>query len=197
MEVMVMVMVMARKSGNSRALVEAKCPFITFEELMDRTEDLVCDTKFEPPKRPFVRMTYKEAIQGLRDHGIKNEDTGSDFEFGRTSLKPILLNKFHYGIKSFYMSRCAEDNELTESVGMLLPGVVETVGGSMRIWKEHELQNAFKRAGMDPKHYYWYVDQRKYGGYGLGVGRFVSWLTGTHHIRDVCLYPRNIGRCAP
>lgn len=27
-------------------------------------------------------MTYKEAIQWLRDHGVKNEETGKDFEFG-------------------------------------------------------------------------------------------------------------------
>lgn len=233
----------AEKSHTRRHLaeyhhIEAECPFISFEDLLDRIEDLMCDTidriiekaskfpglmemassggqKIKPLKRPFRRMDYVDALKYCREHGIyKNEETKEYFEFGDDIPEaperrmtdeigePILLCRFPVALKSFYMSRCPEDKRLTESVDLLLPGVGEVVGGSMRMWDEKETLDAYKREGMDPSPYYWYTDQRKYGscphgGYGVGLDRFVTYVLDLYHIRDACLYPRYSGRIEP
>ncbi|KAG7196961.1 hypothetical protein KM043_000227 [Ampulex compressa] len=172
--------------------VEAECPFISFEDLLDRLEDLICDVvervlrsplgslvkelnpEFKVPQRPFKRMDYTEAIEYLRANGITKED-GSFYEFGEdipemperrmtdAINEPIMLCRFPAEIKSFYMQRCPENAALTESVDVLLPNVGEIVGGSMRIWDFKEMMDAYERAKIDSAPYYWYTDQRKYG----------------------------------
>lgn len=211
--------------------IEAECPFITFEEMLDRLEDLVSDVvdrvlksphgylvgelnpDFKPPKKPFRRMTYTDAIKWLKENNVTKDD-GTFYEFGEdipeaperkmtdTINEPILLIKFPAEIKSFYMQRCDDDNRLTESVDVLLPNVGEIIGGSMRIHDIGELMKGYEREGIDPKPYYWYTDQRVYGtmphgGYGLGLERFLCWLLNRYHIREVCLYPRFLDRCKP
>ena len=172
------------------------------------------------PKGPFYRLTYADAIKFCNANGILNPETGKDFVFGEDISdaperemvgkigKPTFLIKFPSSMKSFYMAKCDEEGNLnlkdplTESVDLLLPGIGEVIGGSMRIWEYDELLKAYAANDLDPTDYYWYTDQRKYGGvphggFGLGLERLLVWLLGLDHVREACLYPRLMNRCTP
>lgn len=90
--------------------MEAECPFITFDDLLDRLEDLVCDVvdrvlksplghlvkelnpDFKVPKKPFKRMNYSEAIEYLRVNNITKDD-GTFYEFGEVGSN---IQTFHF-----------------------------------------------------------------------------------------------------
>ncbi|TPX26322.1 hypothetical protein DIZ76_011784 [Coccidioides immitis] len=186
----------AEKSLTRRHLseythIEAELDFITFDDLLDHLEVIICrvldlvladpqiagyikslNPDFKPPSRPFKRMKYAEAIDWLREHNIPNEE-GNPHTFGDdiaeaaerkmtdTMNQTIFLTHFPVEIKAFYMRKDPEDLRVTESVDVLMPGVGEIVGGSMRMEDWDELMGAYASRGMDPTPYYWYTDQRK------------------------------------
>ncbi|KIW05577.1 asparagine-tRNA ligase [Verruconis gallopava] len=227
----------AEKSLTRRHLseythIEAELDFITFNDLLDHLEYVICavlkktladpevaaiikklNPEFKMPEQPFLRMKYSDAIAWLNEHNILT-DEGKPHEFGDDIAeaaerkmtdeinRPIFLTHFPVEIKSFYMYRDPSDPRVTESVDVLMPGVGEIVGGSMRMDDYEELMQGYKREGIDPTDYYWYTDQRRYGssphgGYGLGLERFLAWLCNQWTVRDTCLYPRFMGRCKP
>lgn len=129
---------------------------------------------FQKPTRPFMRMKYTDAIDWLnkQDPPILNEE-GNPHVFGDDIAeaaerkmtdainRPIFLTHFPVEIKAFYMKKDPADLRVTESVDVLMPGVGEIVGGSMRMEGYEELMDAYKKQGIDAKDYYWYTDQRK------------------------------------
>lgn len=88
----------AEKSKTRRHLseythMEAELAFITFEDMLEHIEELICgavdylfqipgmeelvmrlNPSFSKPTRPFMRMDYKDAIKYLNEHNIMNRD---------------------------------------------------------------------------------------------------------------------------
>ena len=156
----------------------------------------------------FVRLTYTEAIEILKQNADKFDDKnifwGKDLQseherFLTESVykKPVFLTDYPKEIKAFYMKQ-NPDGKTVAAADLLVPGIGELVGGSQREEDYDKLYNRIKELGMNPDDYSWYLALRKYGGtthsgFGLGFERMVMYLTGISNIRDVVPYPRTVG----
>ena len=97
---------------------------------------------FEAPTRPFLWLTHADTIKCYNEHWVLNngkpsvigEDTTEKPEREVTDMigRPIFMVHFPAEMKAFNMRCIAEDGTLTESVDLVMRGVGEIVGGSMR-----------------------------------------------------------------
>ena len=155
----------------------------------------------------FVRLTYTEAIEILKENADKFDDKnifwGKDLQseherFITESVykKPVFLTDYPKEIKAFYM-KLNPDNKTVAAADLLVPGIGELVGGSQREDDYDKLVARIKELGMNPEDYWWYLNLRKFGGtthsgFGLGFERMVMYLTGIANIRDVVPFPRTV-----
>jgi asparaginyl-tRNA synthetase len=157
--------------------------------------------------RQFVRMDYSEAIKILETTKEKFEypvKWGTDLQSEHERFLaekhvggPVILMNYPKEIKAFYM-RLNDDNKTVAAMDVLAPGIGEIIGGSQREERLDVLDARMVETGLDPAHYSWYRDLRRYGtvphaGFGLGFERTISYVTGLSNVRDVIPFPRTPG----
>ena len=155
----------------------------------------------------FVRMDYTEAIKILQSTKEKFDypvhwgmDLQSEHErfLAEKHVKgPLVLMNYPKEIKAFYM-RLNDDEKTVAAMDVLAPGIGEIIGGSQREERLDVLDRRMIECGLDPAHYSWYRDLRRYGtvphaGFGRGFERTVSYITGLANVRDVIPFPRTSG----
>jgi asparaginyl-tRNA synthetase len=97
--------------------------------------------------------------------------------------------------------RLNDDEKTVAAMDVLAPGIGEIIGGSQREERLDCLDRRLGELGLDPRHYWWYRDLRRYGtvphaGFGLGLERTIIYATGMANIRDVIPFPRTPGNAA-
>lgn len=161
-------------------------------------------------ERPFVRLSYEEAVNILLESGRKFEypvsngqNLQSEHERYLTEEHfkcPVTVYNYPKEIKPFYM-RLNDDNKTVAAMDVLVPGIGEIVGGSQREERLDILMDNMKRHDLNMEDYYWYVDLRRFGsvphaGFGMGFERMLMFVTGVSNIRDVIPYARTPKNCA-
>ncbi|CCC67402.1 hypothetical protein NCAS_0A08440 [Naumovozyma castellii] len=164
------------------------------------------DSLIDPSK--WNTVTYDDAIKKL-------QESGQDFVFKPTWGKalqsehekwlaesyfngtPVFVTKYPKDCKAFYMKQTPENPETVECFDLLVPGMGEIIGGSLRENNSAKLESEMDRRGMNKRgELNWYIDLRKngsvpHGGFGLGLERLISYLFGNHNIKDAIPFPRS------
>lgn len=225
----------AEKSRTTRHLAEfwhaeMEVAWVSFKELQNYGENLikyivksVLDknkkeletlkrniSKLEPTlKKPFVRMTYDDALKLLKEKFNYDVEWGKDLrtieEEKLVSLYdvPIIVTRYPKKVKAFYMKEDDKNPDVVLGYDLLAPeGNGEIIGASQREEKLDEIIRRLKEQGENPKNYGFYLDTRRYGsvphgGFGMGVERVIKWICGLDHIKDAIPFPRMINRYYP
>lgn len=176
----------------------------------------------------WPRITYTDAIAKLRlvadrfEHepvwggGLQSEheryladEVG--YDAAKDAYRPVFVTQYPRAIKAFYMLASAAppaQGATVDCFDLLVPGVGELAGGSMREHRLAELEDNMRLRGLPvPGHgkagggsLAWYLDLRRWGspphgGFGMGFDRLLSYLTGVANVRDVVPFPRHHERC--
>tara|TARA_Y100000814_G_scaffold250470_1_gene197069 strand:+ start:4048 stop:5340 length:1293 start_codon:yes stop_codon:yes gene_type:complete len=157
---------------------------------------------------PFPRISYTECIEILKKDGF-DIDWGDDFgspeetHIANKYDRPVIVHRFPAKIKSFYMKRDPENEEVVLGMDVLAPeGYGEIIGGSEREIDIDVLIERIEHEGLSQEDYDWFLDLRKYGsvphsGFGMGIERVVAWISGITHIRETIPFARTMGRLNP
>jgi asparaginyl-tRNA synthetase len=157
---------------------------------------------------PFPRLEYGEAVQWLRQRGFDTQwgaDLGAEEEAALSAAfdKPLFVLNYPKQAKAFYMKENPANAQTVLCADLLAPeGYGEIIGGSQREDDYDKLLARIREQKLPEESYRWYLELRRFGsvphaGFGLGLERTVTWLCGTHHIREAIPFPRTINRIYP
>ncbi len=184
--------------GNCREELEFFNRFVD-KGLIERLESI--------RDRPFVRISYTDAVKLLQDSDHKFEypvtygaNLQSEHERYLTEVHfqcPVTVHDYPREIKPFYM-RLNDDEKTVAAMDVLVPGIGEIVGGSQREERLKILDANFESHNISKEDYWWYRDLRRFGsvphsGFGLGFERMLMLVTGVANIRDVIPFARTPG----
>ncbi|KAI0780982.1 asparaginyl-tRNA synthetase [Trametes elegans] len=209
--------------GVLRHVLRAACSGPELAELAGAHDPRPALRVLADAPQPWARMSYTDAVARLAAHHAQNPSAFAFAPGWGKALQseherwlaeecvraPVFVTDYPAALKPFYMRANAPDDAGGQAGGgergtvacfdLLVPGVGELVGGSLREERLALLEAAIARHGLSRAEYEWYLDLRKYGGaphggFGLGFERLISWISGIESVRECIAMPRWAGR---
>jgi asparaginyl-tRNA synthetase len=185
------------------------------EELNKFTSKGIIDKLKSFCSKTYQRISYDDAIQIIIENEKEiidkykltsipkwGDDLGSECEKYIAEVKfnsPVFVYNYPKDLKSFYMKQ-NDDNRTVQGCDLLIPGLGELIGSSVREHDYDKLMKIVDERKMDIKPIQWYIDLRRNGstptaGAGLGFDRLVRICTGMENIRDAVCFPVAYQEC--
>ncbi|XP_062873046.1 probable asparagine--tRNA ligase, mitochondrial [Trichomycterus rosablanca] len=162
-------------------------------------------------QRDFNVISYTEAIDILTRSSEQftfKPEWGSDLQTEHEKYivqhcgdVPVFVTDYPYSLKPFY----ARDNQdqpqhTAAALDLLVPGVGELCGGSLREERLELLRTRLAQSGLEDT-YSWYLQLREFGsvphgGFGMGFERYLQCVLGIDNIKDTIPFARFSHSCA-
>jgi len=157
---------------------------------------------------PFPRIPYTDAVRILQEKGSEIEwgqDLGAPEEtlISEDHDRPVFVINYPKAAKAFYMKENPDDPRTVLCDDCIAPdGYGEIIGGSQREDDHDRLLARIRDEELPEESYKWYLELRRFGtfphsGFGLGLERTVTWITGRAHLREAIPFPRMLNRLYP
>jgi asparaginyl-tRNA synthetase len=194
--------------------IEGTITSMVDQVLLTRGEDLellkVDKERLRGVRPPFRRVTYTEAVELLKEDGVKwGDDLKSVHEkklaqhFGG---RPLFITHYPKAIKFFNMKENDANPDIVDSADLILPFSGEAVGAAER---EHDYERLLSRLlessmfrllrerGGSQEDFAWFLDYYKenggcrHSGCGIGMNRVTQFVLGSRDIRATTTWPMN------
>lgn len=152
--------------------------------------------------KKFPVVTFEEACEILEnsdryieyhEEGFRTINSLGEKELIKYFDGIVWLKNFDILSVPFYQN-CTPDKKYAMNADLLF-GIGETLGAGERHESGEEARQALKMHNVNENEYGWYIKMKdkyplKTSGYGMGIERYILWLTKKDDIRDCQLLPR-------
>ncbi|MFQ6124513.1 MAG: asparagine synthetase A [Candidatus Heimdallarchaeota archaeon] len=160
------------------------------------------------PKRPFKRITHREAVDLLRSNGHEI-DYKCEIPWAQEEVisamfdEPFFIYDYPRGARGFYDREDPKRPGTLRDFDLIYPeGYGEAISGAEREYRYEQVIQRIKEGNESPEDYGWYLDMLQYGippsaGFGIGIERLTRFVCGLTSIWEARPYPKVSGIISP